>query len=53
MSDGTDTYTYSYLGISYMGANDNWLAAGIPQNADAEMIENVIKLFVTENLGAE
>ncbi len=27
-----------------------WLAAGIPTNADATMIENVIRLFVTENL---
>jgi hypothetical protein len=27
-----------------------WLAAGIPQNADETMIDNVIKLFVTENL---
>jgi hypothetical protein len=27
-----------------------WLAASIPQNADETMIDNVIKLFVTENL---
>ena len=29
-----------------------WLAAGIPTNADATMIENVIKLFVEENLAS-
>lgn len=27
-----------------------WLAAGIPSDADEEMIENVIKLFVEENV---
>ena len=27
-----------------------WLAAGIPSDADDEMVENVIKLFVEENL---
>lgn len=119
LSDGTNTYSYEYLGISYMGKNDDWnslfpgmipegesfsyemsvykakeenageykyllllpdtpeetyhiefrygsnindlqtalngeyafwLAAGIPQDADSTMIENVIKLFVEENL---
>lgn len=119
LSDGTNTYTYEYLGISHMGQNDDWhaffpnqvpkgetrsfdcavykakeknageykyvllcpdtpeetyhiefrygsnindlqsalngeyafwLAAGIPSNADSTMIENVIKLFVEENL---
>lgn len=119
LNDGTNTYTYDYLGISYMGAREDWhaimpnyvpegfvvsydcavykakednageykyvmllpdtpeetyhiefrygsdidalqkalsgqysfwLAAGIPQNADETMIDNVIKLFVTENL---
>ncbi|MBR6061062.1 MAG: hypothetical protein IKP67_03205 [Spirochaetales bacterium] len=119
LNDGTNTYTYDYLGISYMGAREDWhavmpnyvpegfvvsydcavykakednageykyvmllpdtpeetyhiefrygsdidalqkalsgkysfwLAAGIPQDADDEMIDNVIKLFVTENL---
>lgn len=119
LSDGTNTYTYEYLGISHMGQNDDWhaffpnqvpegetrsfdcavykakeekageykyvllcpdtpeetyhiefrygsnindlqsalngeyafwLAAGIPSDADSTMIENVIKLFVEENL---
>ena len=119
LSEGTNTYTYEYLGISHMGKNDDWhalfpsmfkegqstsfdcavykakeenageykylllcpdtpektyhiefrygsnindlqsalsgeyafwLAAGIPNDADSEMIENVIKLFVEENL---
>ena len=119
LSDGTNTYSYEYLGISYMGKNDDWnslfpgmipegesfsyemsvykakeenageykyllllpdtpeetyhiefrygsnindlqsaltgeyafwLAAGIPNDADSTMIENVIKLFVEENL---
>ncbi|MBR1722572.1 MAG: hypothetical protein IJ727_08870, partial [Treponema sp.] len=119
LSDGTNNYSYEYLGISYMGKNDDWnslfpgmipegesfsyecavykakeenageykyllllpdtpeetyhiefrygsnindlqkaltgeyafwLAAGIPQDADADMIDSVIKLFVTENL---
>lgn len=119
LSDGTNTYSYEYLGISYMGKNDDWnslfpgmipegesfsyecavykakeenageykyllllpdtpeetyhiefrygsnindlqsalngeyafwLAAGIPSDADSTMIENVIKLFVEENL---
>ena len=119
LNDGTNTYTYDYLGISYMGAREDWhavmpnyvpegfvvsydcavykakednageykyvlllpdtpeetyhiefrygsdidalqkalsgkysfwLAAGIPQDADETMIDNVIKLFVTENL---
>ena len=27
-----------------------WLAAGIPSDADSEMVENVIQLFVEENL---
>lgn len=119
LSDGTNTYTYEYIGISHMGKNDDWhsffpnsfpegtthsfdcavykakeekageykyvllcpdtpeetyhiefrygsnindlqsalngeyafwLAAGIPSDADSTMIENVIKLFVEENL---
>lgn len=119
LSDGTNTYSYEYLGISHMGKNDDWhsffpnsfpegtthsfdcavykanegnagkykyvllcpdtpeetyhiefrygsnindlqsalngeyafwLAAGIPNDADSTMIENVIKLFVEENL---
>ncbi len=118
LSNGTNTYTYDYLGISHMGQNDDWhaffpqvpegetrsfdcavykakeenageykyvllcpdtpeetyhiefrygsnindlqsalngeyafwLAAGIPNDADSTMIENVIKLFVEENL---
>lgn len=119
LSVGTNTYSYEYLGISYMGKNDDWnslfpgmipegesfsyecavykakeedageykyllllpdtpeetyhiefrygsnindlqtalngeyafwLAAGIPSDADSTMIENVIKLFVEENL---
>ena len=118
LSDGTNTYSYDYLGISHMGQNDDWhaffpqvpegatrsfdcavykakeenageykyvllcpdtpeetyhiefrygsnindlqsalngeyafwLAAGIPSDADSTMIENVIKLFVEENL---
>ena len=119
LSDGTNTYSYEYLGISHMGKNDDWhslfpnsfpegtthifdcavykaneenageykyvllcpdtpeetyhiefrygsnindlqsalngeyafwLAAGIPSDADSTMIENVIKLFVEENL---
>lgn len=119
LSDGTNTYTYEYLGISHMGKSDDWhaffpnqvpegvtrsfdcavykakeekageykyvllcpdtpeetyhiefrygsnindlqsalngeyafwLAAGIPSDADSTMIENVIKLFVEENL---
>lgn len=39
------------LGKYAEGAYAYWLAAGIPADADAEMIENCIELFVNENLG--
>ena len=37
----------------FTGPYAYWLSAGIDENADAQTIDNVIDLFVTENLSGE
>ena len=37
----------------FTGPYAYWLSAGIDANADAQTIDNVIDLFVTENLSGE
>ena len=37
----------------FTGPYAYWLSAGIDANADAQTIDNVIGLFVTENLSGE